>query len=353
MKNIENKLKIILSGMMLLTIFIGIEMKTHREKPKEKIDINVNLSLEDKLNDNSIWCGTFNLIWNDLKTLAGGDIVFQNQLEIVDNLNRGTFTTQELNENSYYKVIDTPSLDLKHKIEEAIKEKFNETSDILEDFNWKNYGSEDYFLYTMLKKEFEFEQEFTELKKDKFKDTKEIHYFGIDSTTSESVRKQVEVLYYKDQDHFAIKLNTKTEDEIILARGAKETSFQEIYNSILKESENDKGSKTFGEKDTLKIPNLNFKVKQQFTELENKEFTFTNGKNYYVEKALQTIQFLLNEKGGKVKSEAGMGVKNFSLRDNENPRYFHFDNTFTLFLKEKESILPYLAIQIEDINKFV
>ena len=43
----------------------------------------------------------------------------------------------------------------------------------------------------MLKKEFEFEQEFTELKKDTFKDTKEIHYFGIDSTTKDSVRNQV------------------------------------------------------------------------------------------------------------------------------------------------------------------
>ena len=205
----------------------------------------------------------------------------------------------------------------------------------------------------MLKKEFEFEEEFTELKKDTFKDTKNIDYFGIDSTTKDSVRNQVEVLYYKDQDYFAIKLNTKTEDEIILTRGITETSFQGIYNSLLEESKSYKGSKTFGEEDTLKIPNLNFKVKKQFTELENKELTFTNGKKYYIDKALQTIQFELNKKGGKVKSEAGMGLQKSSLKDSENPRYFHFDNTFTLFLKEKEKNLPYLAIQIDDINKFV
>ena len=59
------------------------------------------------------------------------------------------------------------------------------------------------------------------------------------------------------------------------------------------------------------------------------------------------------KKGGKVKSEAGMGLQNLSLKDSENPRYFHFDNTFTLFLKEKENLLPYLAIQIDDINKFM
>lgn len=349
----ENKLKIILTGAMGLLILVGIGIKKIMDQKENITDANAVLSLEDTIANNTIWCGTFNLIWNDLKELAGGDIVFQNQLEIVDNLNKGTFTTKELNENSYYKIVDTPSLELKHRIEEAIKEKFNETSELLDDFNWENYDSEDYFLYAMLKKEFEFEQEFTELKKDTFKDTKEIHYFGIDSTTKDSVRNQVEVLYYKDQNHFAIKLNTKTEDEIILARGITEPSFQGIYNSLLEESKSYKGSKTFGEEDTLKIPNLNFKVKTQFTELENKEFTFTNGKKYYIDKALQTIQFELNKKGGKVKSEAGMGLQKSSLKDSENPRYFHFDNTFTLFLKEKEKNLPYLAIQIDDINKFV
>lgn len=349
----ENKLKIILTGAMGLLILVGIGIKKIMDQKENITDANAVLSLEDTIANNTIWCGTFNLIWNDLKELAGGDIVFQNQLEIVDNLNKGTFTTKELNENSYYKIVDTPSLELKHRIEEAIKEKFNETSELLDYFNWENYDSEDYFLYAMLKKEFEFEQEFTELKKDTFKDTKEIHYFGIDSTTKDSVRNQVEVLYYKDQDYFAIKLNTKTEDEIILTRGITETSFQGIYNSLLEESKSYKGSKTFGEEDTLKIPNLNFKVKKQFTELENKELTFTNGKKYYIDKALQTIQFELNKKGGKVKSEAGMGLQKSSLKDSENPRYFHFDNTFTLFLKEKEKNLPYLAIQIDDINKFV
>lgn len=353
MKNLENKLRIFLAGIMILVICIGISFKMFQDKAKESTDLNVNLSLEDKLTNNTLWCGTFNLIWNDLKNLAGQDIVFAPQLEVVDHLNKSNFTTSELNENSYYKVVAPPSLNLKEKIEKAIKEKFNETSDILGDFNWENYNSNDYFLYAMLKKEFEFESEFTELKKDKFKNTKDINYFGIDSNTSESVRNQVEVLYYKDSNHFAIKLKTKNEEEIILTMGREETSFKDIYDAILKEKENFRESKTFGEADTLKIPNLNFKVKKEFTELENKEFSFANGEKYFIDKALQTIQFELNKKGGKVKSEAGIGVKNFSAMEQADPRHFHFDDTFVLFLKEKESTLPYLAIQVDDINKFV
>lgn len=29
--------------------------------------MNAVLSLEDKIADDTVWCGTFNLIWNDLK----------------------------------------------------------------------------------------------------------------------------------------------------------------------------------------------------------------------------------------------------------------------------------------------
>lgn len=347
----ENKIKIILMGVMVLVVCIGINFK-NLKRSNSNTNLNVVLSLEDTITENSIWCGTFNLIWNDLKNLAGGDVLFNPQLDIITHLNNSTFSKEELSEDSYYKIVDTPSLELKAKIEHDIKEKFNETSDILGDFNWENMGDKDYFLYTMLKKEFEFNSVFTELKKDKFKNTKEVSYFGIDSETSESVREQVEVLYYKDIDDFAIKLKTKNEDEIILSRGREETSFKEIYASILKESENYK-DKTFGKSDTLKIPNLNFKIKKEFSELENKEFSFVNGENYYIEKALQTIQFELTKKGGKVKSEAGMGVKNYALIEELEPRQFSLDDTFVLYLKERDKTFPYLALKVDDIRKFI
>lgn len=61
-----------------------------------------------------------------------------------------------MSEESYYKIYGNPTLELKEQIEKAIKEKFNETSDILGDFNWNDKNSEDYFLYFMLKKNLNF-----------------------------------------------------------------------------------------------------------------------------------------------------------------------------------------------------
>lgn len=313
--------------------------------------LSIVTSLEDKIGDNTAWCGTFNLIWNDLKNdLAKQDIVFSPQPEVVEHLNKGTFTTADLSEESYYKVYGAPSLELKAQIEEAIQEKFNETSDILDDFDWSNAGPEDYFLYCMLKKEFEFPQVFTELEDGQFGNYENVKYFGIDETSEDTVRDQVAVLYYNSKDDFAIKLLTKNNDEVIISRGSNEDNFGEMYENIMKKSEEYDGIYEFGENDILKIPNIKFDLKEEIKEVENQPFYFSNGKEYTIDTALQTIQFELDKKGGKIKSEAGIMAKATSIMMPEEPREFVVDDTFTIFLKEQGKELPYFAAKIANIT---
>ncbi len=318
---------------------------------KSNKNLGIVLSLEDEISDNTAWCGTFNLIWNDLKNdLAKQDILFTPQKKLVENLNKGTFNTSHLSENSYYKVYGRPTLELKAEIEKAIQEKFNETSDILDDFDWNNRNPEDYFLYTMLKKEFEFPKAFSELEEGTFGNYENVTYFGIDESTDEQVRKQVEVLYYHSKDDFAVKLFTKENDEVILAKGREENSFGKMYETIQKEKENYEGEISFGEEDILKIPNIKFNLKEEFHELENEPFLFSNGNEYQIETALQTIQFELDKKGGKIKSEAGMMVRKMAIMMPEEPRQFLVDDTFTIFLLEENRDLPYFAAKISDIT---
>ena len=122
---------------------------------KETEGINTIATLEDEVTQNTIWCGTFQLIWNDLKNdLAKQDILFNPQIEMVENLNKGTFSTRDLSERYYYKKLGKPTVNLKQEIENAIKDKFNETSNILEDFDWNNNENDSYFLYSLFKNEF-------------------------------------------------------------------------------------------------------------------------------------------------------------------------------------------------------
>lgn len=322
-----------------------------KDKTSNNTDINVALTMDDKIENNTVWCGTFQLIWNDLKNdFAKQDIEFSPQLEVVKNLNKGQFNTSKISDNSYYKAQGIPTEKLKAEIEKEIKDKFNETSNILDGFDFDG-NPDKYLLYAMLKKEFKFNKQFEELENGQFGAYENVKYFGTKENNSEELREQIQVLYYKSRDEFAVKLLTKQNDEIIIAKGIDKDTFNETYKEIQDKQNSYDGEKEFLKTDTLKIPNIDFKTEKEFKELENKPFKISDGNSYIIEKAIQTIQFELDKTGGKIKSEAGMGIAKTALI-REEPRDFSVDNTFTLFLKEKDKDMPYFAAKIENINQF-
>lgn len=349
MKNKIIIISLIIISLILVTLYI---MKKRPEKINyKKTEINIITSLEDKTYENTIWCGTFNILWNELKNkYVKQDIKFKNNTKMVDNLNLGTFTSKNINDENYIIFAEKTSKELKEKIKKAIKDKFNETSDVLDDLSWNNYSGNDLTLYTMLKKEFEFPNEFYQIISDETKETENIKYFGLTKNSDEKLHEQVEVLYYENDSNYGVKLLTKTSDEIILIKGIKKSTLKETYDELQIKIANQKNKK-FKSEDTLKIPNLNFKIKTSFKELINKPFQFSNGEEYEITEAIQTISFELGKTGGKIKSEGGAGIKNTSLDENEG-RNFNFDKNFTIFLKEKNKQLPYFGAIINDVEKF-
>lgn len=332
------------------TIEIKIDNKWYVFQEKAEA-VSTSLTLDDEIKNDTIWCGTFQLIWNDLKNeLAKQDIIFNPQLKVVENLNKETFKTTDISDKYYYKKYGVPSIALKNEIEKAIKDKFNETSDILDDFNWKDENG--YFLYAMLKKEFKFETAFEELDNGTFGIYDNVKYFGIKTNDSEELRAQVKVLYYNSKDDFAIELNTKQEDEVILCKNPEGNTFNDIYKNIKDQEDRYEGNRKLMEAEYLKIPNIKIDEKKEFEEIENNEFEFSDGSVYSIEKAIQTIKFELDKNGGKIKSEAGMMLKETMMLEPEEKREFFVDDTFAIFLKENGKDTPYFAGKISDIRKF-
>ena len=70
---------ILIIVMTMIILYKGISEKNNNNKEiNEKM--SATTSLEDEINSNTVWCGTFNLIWNDLKNdLVKQDITFKNQ----------------------------------------------------------------------------------------------------------------------------------------------------------------------------------------------------------------------------------------------------------------------------------
>lgn len=356
----KKKKKIILmtTGLILvllvLVAFFRPSQKIEKVKFNNTSGIKTVLTLNDMIDNDSIWCGTFQLIWNDLKNdLAKQEIVFYPQTEESYNLNSETFTKNDISSQYYYKKLGHPTYKLKEEIEKEIKEKFNEKSDILDSFTWEDNNIKDYFLYAMLKKEFKFPKQFIELENSKFKGSNNIKYFGIDKENLEELKNQVEIVYYESDDDFAVKLFTKEKDEVILIKNPKEKTFNEIYTTTKTRENGYKDSRELKEGDTLKIPVITLKEKTEFKSLENKPFMFADGREFIIRKAVQTINFDLDSKGGKIKSEAGADVwKNEGSETPKEERKLYFDNTFTIFLIEKDKNVPYFAAKIDDIEKF-
>lgn len=362
---------------LIILIGCGIYFYFDNKKtlyPQSSDNITVVPTMNDAISNNSVWCGTLQLIWNDMKNeIIGQNIIFTPQFEEVVNLNKEDFNTNMLSENYYYKIYGRKSLALKAKIKQGILDKFNETSDILDDFDWSENSLDNtnnnqirYFLYTMLKRKFEFLNEFNKLKVGKFGNKyQNVTYFGINENTYNSVGNQINVLYYKSKDDFALILNTKENDEVILYKTKNGNTFNEIYKSMTQKANNYKGKKDFTDIDEFKMPNLKFDEKREYEELSNRTFPISSKKclaeigvsecDGVIEKAIQTIKFELNEKGGEIKSEAA--IENITIgsvdkpKKNE-PRYFYLDDTFVIFLREKGKELPYFAGMINDISKF-
>ena len=363
MKNIKKKRIIIISCVCLIVlggIIYFMSSKKIKDIPLTE-GIMIVPTMDDKITDDSSWCGTFQLVWNDMKNeIVKTDVVFNPQLEMVVNLNKEGFTEDMLSDEYYFKIYGFKNLELKEEIEKGIKEKFNQTSDILDDFDWDEENLDNpnnpdlrrYFFYTMLYREFEYKSRFSILDNTKFGSYDDIKYFGINSNSSDEVREQIEVLFYNSRDDFALKLKTKSKDEVIFYKSPKGDTFKEIYNNMMENTKKYDGSLKLLENDTFMAPIISFNVKKEYKELEKREFSTFDGNKAMIEKAIQSIKFSLDETGGKVKSEAGLdSFKTTAVRD-DVARYFNVNDTFALFLKEENREVPYLAIKVNDITKY-
>ena len=370
--NKKRKILIIFGILIILFIMVFVVINKTNIFSKKATNlqsvagITVVPTMNDTITTDSSWCGTFQLVWNDMKNeVVKKDIIFNPQIDMVKNLNKEDFNETMISEDYYYKIYGPKSLALKEQIENGIKEKFNQTSDILDDFDWSESGLDDpnnpnvrrYFFYTMLYRKFEFLQEFDKLDNGKFGNKyNHVQYFGIDKNTKNSVGNQIEVLYYNSKDDFAIIVNTKTDDEVIFCKSPKGSNFNEIYENMNNEANKYTGIKFFENVDEFKAPNLEFNEKREYTELVGNKFKIAGSvyNTAEIENAIQTIKFSLDEKGGEIKSEAAIGMAiGASVEPKpDEPRYFYVDDTFAIFLREKGKTKPYFAGKIDDITKF-
>lgn len=352
MNKLLKVLLIIISTTIILTGITYASIKIY-EKIKGQATMTPTFTGEiGDTNINSIWIGTFQLAWNEFeKNVIGKNIEFEDgSSEIANELNKKIFTKEMLSENSYYINVEKTSPYLKEKILKDIDEKFGiENSPILNEISFEALDNS-YTIYSLLCKNFEFITPFDKLGESKFSNYDElVEYFGVNNASDEIMNNNVEILFYNARDDFAVKLNTKQNDEIILCRTDKSKSFNSLYEETIEKSKKFNGNKTFTEDDELKIPYINVDTIINYDELCGRFIKDTNG--MYIANALQNVKFNLNEKGGNLISETG--IKSEYMSENEETRYFYFNDSFILFMKENDKSMPYFALKVDNLDILV
>lgn len=336
--------KILVSLAILIAMIGGIS--TAQAQEVNSIEVLPTMNTQSTA-QNRIWVGTFQLVWNELTDkIVKAPVKFLDfDSQMANNLNQKQFKKSNLNEKSYYVKSGIVSPALKAEIEKNIKSKFHETSDILKMFDF-TYNPEKIFVYAMLKKDFRFTNAFDKLATGNFGNSQEkVKYFGINDNSNPKLYKNVNVLFYNDDNDFAVKLYTKGKDEVLLYRTNDDKTFDKYYAELNDKTAKYSGDKNFVKNDTLTIPDIKLYQETSFNELEGHQIV---GTNMQIDKTIETVDFRMNNKGVKLKSEAAIMLRCMSLAPREG-RDFTFNNNFVLFLIEKNQNTPYYAMKVSDV----
>lgn len=174
--------------------------------------------------------------------------------------------------------------------------------------------------------------------------------------------KSINILYYKNDNDFAVRLNPKdTGHEILLYMPDKKgNDLQQMFYSLKEKAESAIKEKQSGEAswkysidmegDELLITKFSFNIETNYGKLEGSEFMMAN-ERYVIEKVYQRIAFILDEEGAKVESEAIMEATTEEMPEPvEKPhaQKLHFNKPFLVLLKRKDSPNPYFAMWVDN-----
>lgn len=169
---------------------------------------------------------------------------------------------------------------------------------------------------------------------------------------------QTNVLYYKDDDHFVVRLIAGPEnDEILLAKGFTDGVKLSVMRSRVesamaegrKEMKDEKLAWKFmlNDEDELKIPMLKMNLAGHIRELIDLPVV-SRGLTLLIRNAEQRTLFALDEKGVIVESAAVMDVAAAALDMPvpPPPKLLHFDKPFLIMIREQQAKNPYFIMKV-------
>ena len=319
-------------------------------------------TIKSVIKENSAWCATLQICFNELfEKILNNDFRYRETNQDIEDFISLSKEKINYDEKVLYTKIGKQTIKTKKEIEKAIKKKFKEKSDILNQIKYsKDENTMKMISYAMLKilmnfpKKYEKRSKFMFGKKDK--NFAWISYFGFKNI--EGYENQIIPLFYIDgkdglSDEFAVELLTEDDSKsIVLYRTDRKLTFDTAFSEVKYQTEHQDSDNTELQIGTFYAPDINLNLLKEF-DLSNIEFLRNKDKMIIVlDKAIQTLKLELNNEGAKVKSEAIVSMKEIcAFIPKDTKKDFNFTDTFYLFILDKEN--PIVALRVHNIENFI
>jgi hypothetical protein len=306
---------------------------------------------------NYVYCGTFQLAWNDLQdNYIKAPLQLENAQQWAERLNARRFDKSQLSNDCYVAVVGRSAEELGKKVRQAMQERFPDQSLSLP----AAAAEPELMAYAYLRKTLSFQEAF-----DRRPEPLDFHTaagkqpvaaFGIrefvyGSDRDEQLSEQVTVLDYVSDDDFVLRLNTTSaRDEVILAKIRPAETLLATVDAVEKritESELTEYQRELHVHESAIVPVIEIGVERHYDELIGAKLLNPDWETWFITQARQDILFRLDEHGARLESTAELAVG----ADADEPRQMIFDRPFLLMLREKDAGKaqePYLAVWIEN-----
>lgn len=306
---------------------------------------------------NVLWCGTFQLAWNEVCALVGEDLHFAGpEPPMVARLNRKEFGKEDLDEASYVAIADFVRNDVHARIRRAVREKFGDRAKpkLLPDPALTS-RPQDIVAYAYLLKSLKFATPFEAIDRPLTFDGTKVACFGLGEDYRPGHADMLEtfrILAYEDDTRHCIVelLPTAAEDRILLA---KVPPAETLAATVAAEEERIAAAEPIEPQlgDVLKVPKMSFDITRTYGELLGRRLVVQNpdiAKDLHVLGADQRIRFEMNEKGVELESESSIS---FGCSGSAPPPKTHiliFDEPFLILLQRTGAARPYFALWVDN-----
>lgn len=274
-----------------------------------------------------------NILHGKLQLDLSGETETQRLLSI---FNRSEFTTNDLDASSYYvksgygqNTVDTINKESKNKFPDK---SFGDLSISLSPNDFISYA---YFL-----KQIEYQTAFQ-------KNTVQFLGQNVDGfiASGNQQRKNVQIVEYKNDDNFIVKLNLKDNgDEIYLAKGYDMSNPESALVVINRNTQ----INTMGSDDLFEAPEIHLNLSRNYNGFQDKYLKNSGFENYVIKVMTENVKFDMDNEGARVENEAYI-VEVGSMPGNQSKiKRLLFNKPYWVVMKRANSSNPYFILGVKN-----